>query len=568
MIKINELKIHLKTPVVLQGDLEISPGNITLIKGPNGSGKTTLLYSLGLLDEYSDYNYWFNNRKIDLDDREEKAKYRRYEIGYVLQDYQLYNHLTIKENLILSAKMSNQKYNDSILYKILKDLDLDDKPLDCSVLELSGGQKQRLSIGMALIKKPHLLILDEPTSALDFENKNKLMKLLKSLAIKENIMIVMTSHAKEIINEADIVYEIVGNKLINCRKNILKKLVDNYNTIENKNFSMWSYNLLYLKKHFKSKIKLFILISIVLSLVTLSTDICDQIINKQERLLNSMVNNEIVVSTFNFKSYVKEANHFTQEEINYIATLPSVNYVLPFFTEDMLVDGVLYEVQPYIHYMNVPEFKDANDRWYSNDNITSDIILALNQPYDNKYTQKKNVIYKPIDHFESYPKTSSYLLVYVKSYNDIESTKQKIQSKFPNALIYSYYVDTINLNKMIEDTSVFLKLASFSLYAIVFFMMIIVYSRYMINREKELCLLKINGLDDLHIKRLIFCDATMHTFCFSIGTFIIIMPFFRLTSLFTAILKICFYSTVIMILPVFISIKKLNNMNPAKSMRK
>ena len=248
MIKINELKIHLKTPVVLQGDLEISPGNITLIKGPNGSGKTTLLYSLGLLDEYSDYNYWFNNRKIDLDDREEKAKYRRYEIGYVLQDYQLYNHLTIKENLILSAKMSNQKYNDSILYKILKDLDLDDKPLDCSVLELSGGQKQRLSIGMALIKKPHLLILDEPTSALDFENKNKLMKLLKSLAIKENIMIVMTSHAKEIINEADIVYEIVGNKLINCRKNILKKLVDNYNTIENKNFSMWSYNLLYLKK--------------------------------------------------------------------------------------------------------------------------------------------------------------------------------------------------------------------------------------------------------------------------------------------------------------------------------
>ena len=120
MIKINELKIHLKTPVVLQGDLEISPGNITLIKGPNGSGKTTLLYSLGLLDEYSDYNYWFNNRKIDLDDREEKAKYRRYEIGYVLQDYQLYNHLTIKENLILSAKMSNQKYNDSILYKILK----------------------------------------------------------------------------------------------------------------------------------------------------------------------------------------------------------------------------------------------------------------------------------------------------------------------------------------------------------------------------------------------------------------------------------------------------------------
>ena len=193
MISIDQVHLKIEHPVVNEEPIRIYPNTVTCICGASGSGKSTFLYLLGLLDDNTECHYCFCDNIINLNDEREKAYYRKHKIGYVFQDYNLLNHLTVIENIQLASQISGKHAQIDEIKTLLKDLELQDKSGNEYPLELSGGQKQRVAIAMALIKEPQLIILDEPTSALDENSAASLLRLLKNIAAVKKIMVVIAS---------------------------------------------------------------------------------------------------------------------------------------------------------------------------------------------------------------------------------------------------------------------------------------------------------------------------------------------------------------------------------------
>lgn len=208
MITVKGLTLPIDHPVRMKDTLTLYPGTVTAISGVSGLGKTTLLYALGLLDDSVDFGYMFDGQLLDLKDEKLKAMYRSQHIGFVFQDYQLMPHLTIEENLKLFASLSGRHISHHEVEQLLLLVQLQDKRGDEYPSSLSGGQKQRVAIACALVKKPRLLILDEPTSALDKDHAMALMDVLKNIASKEQIMIVISSHFEAVKAQCDQLYEI------------------------------------------------------------------------------------------------------------------------------------------------------------------------------------------------------------------------------------------------------------------------------------------------------------------------------------------------------------------------
>ena len=162
------------------------------ILGKSGSGKSTLLNILGLLDKKSDGKIFIDGKDSDLFSEKEINFYRSTYCGFIFQDYQLIDELTVKENVALSLELKSDSENkEERISKILKKVDLNGFE-NRYPNELSGGQKQRVSIDRALIKNPKIILCDEPTGNLDKKTSIKILDLLKE--ISESCLVFMVSH--------------------------------------------------------------------------------------------------------------------------------------------------------------------------------------------------------------------------------------------------------------------------------------------------------------------------------------------------------------------------------------
>ncbi len=186
---------------VLKGiDFKVDKGEKVIIIGPSGSGKSTFLRTLNLLEtiDHGDIIFEGNkiNTKIDLDEYRQK-------IGMVFQSFNLFNNLTVKENIMLAPvtlKIKTKEDAEKEALKLLKKINLKDKA-DKYPSQLSGGEKQRVAIVRALAMNPKMMLFDEPTSALDPEMVGEVLNLMKDLADNGMTMIIVThemSFAKDI----------------------------------------------------------------------------------------------------------------------------------------------------------------------------------------------------------------------------------------------------------------------------------------------------------------------------------------------------------------------------------
>jgi putative ABC transport system ATP-binding protein len=194
-------------------DLEIERGKFTAVTGTSGSGKSTLLNMLGGLDTPTEGSIKVGNTELSKLTSEQATIFRRKQIGFIFQDYNLIPVLTVWENIVFPISLDKQKTDKKFVMKVVKLLGLESK-LDSLPNQLSGGQQQRVAIARALASKPSIILADEPTGNLDSKTGNDVVGLLKMTSNEFHQTIVMITHNPEIAQMADRIVRIEDGKII------------------------------------------------------------------------------------------------------------------------------------------------------------------------------------------------------------------------------------------------------------------------------------------------------------------------------------------------------------------
>lgn len=183
-------------------DLEIEKGRFTAIIGTSGSGKSTLLNMLGGLDTPTEGSIRIGNTELAGLNSEQAAVFRRKQIGFIFQNYNLIPVLTVWENIVFPISLDGQKPDREFIMGVVKMLGLESK-LDSLPNQLSGGQQQRVAIARALATRPAIILADEPTGNLDSRTSQDVMGLLKMTSQKLKQTMVVITHNEEIAQLAD-----------------------------------------------------------------------------------------------------------------------------------------------------------------------------------------------------------------------------------------------------------------------------------------------------------------------------------------------------------------------------
>ena len=186
-------------------DFAIEKGEFCVIVGPSGAGKTTVLNILGGMDSCTSGDVIVDGETVSSFSRKQLISYRRYDVGFVFQFYNLVNNLTAKENVELAPQICRDPLPPE---EVLKSVGLADRT-DNFPSQLSGGEQQRVSIARALAKNPKMLLCDEPTGALDYNTGKAVLKLLRDTCKKTGMTVIVITHNQALTAMAD---RVIKNK--------------------------------------------------------------------------------------------------------------------------------------------------------------------------------------------------------------------------------------------------------------------------------------------------------------------------------------------------------------------
>ncbi len=190
-------------------DFTIEKGEFCVIVGPSGAGKTTVLNILGGMDSATGGEIEVDGVKINGFGEKQLTEYRRYDVGFVFQFYNLIQNLTALENVEIASEICKDPLDAR---QTLKDVGLEDR-MNNFPAQLSGGEQQRVSIARAIAKNPKLLLCDEPTGALDYETGKNILKLLHDVCRERGRTVIVITHNQAITRMADRVIHIKNGKV-------------------------------------------------------------------------------------------------------------------------------------------------------------------------------------------------------------------------------------------------------------------------------------------------------------------------------------------------------------------
>jgi ABC transporter related len=201
----------------------LDEGKILVIVGASGAGKTTLLNILGGMEKATSGQILIDNKDLAKLNEMELTTYRRNEVGFVFQHYNLIPNLTALENVELASEISADPFNAS---EVLAKVGLNNRSENFPA-QLSGGEQQRVAIARALAKNPKILLCDEPTGALDYETGKNILKLLQDASQKMGATVIIITHNSLIKPMADYVIELRDGKVIEDKANINPEPIEN-----------------------------------------------------------------------------------------------------------------------------------------------------------------------------------------------------------------------------------------------------------------------------------------------------------------------------------------------------
>ena len=194
-------------------NIDIKEGEFVAIVGKSGSGKSTLLHMMGGLDNPTEGKVYINDKDIFSLKEEKLAIFRRRNIGFIFQNFNLIPSLNVWENITLPVGLDGKEINKPFVTDIINSLGLESK-VDALPNTLSGGQQQRVAIARALVARPAIILADEPTGNLDSKTSDEVMSLLKTMIKKYNQTLVMITQDETIAQMADRVIYIEDGKVV------------------------------------------------------------------------------------------------------------------------------------------------------------------------------------------------------------------------------------------------------------------------------------------------------------------------------------------------------------------
>lgn len=196
---------------------EIDKGQFVVVLGASGAGKTTILNILGGMDKATSGDVIVDGNNISQANEKALTDYRRYDIGFVFQFYNLVQNLTARENVDLALQICKDPLDSRF---VLKMVGLEDR-MDNFPSQLSGGEQQRVAIARAVAKNPKLLLCDEPTGALDYKTGKQVLKVLQDMCYKHEMTIVMITHNSALAE--------MGQKIIRVKSGQIESITMNEN---------------------------------------------------------------------------------------------------------------------------------------------------------------------------------------------------------------------------------------------------------------------------------------------------------------------------------------------------
>ena len=203
LLEVQDIQVYYGMIQALKGvSFSVNEGEVIALIGANGAGKTTLLNCISTIDTVTSGKIFINDQDITKLKRNGLAKFRREELGFIFQDFNLIPSLNVWENIVLPLGLDNRKVKPREVEDILKKIGLQDKK-DAMPSALSGGQKQRTAIARALVTRPAIILADEPTGNLDSQTELEVMSLLKSCVSDFGQTLIMITHDETIAQMAD-----------------------------------------------------------------------------------------------------------------------------------------------------------------------------------------------------------------------------------------------------------------------------------------------------------------------------------------------------------------------------
>lgn len=210
----------IENTVLNEVNIQIYRSDLIILLGRSGSGKSTLLNLISGIDLPTSGELIIENKNLTKFSEHERTLFRRKNIGFIFQFFNLISTLTVEENLMLPLELNGTdgKLAYDLAATMLQDVGLQKKAKSYPD-RLSGGEQQRVAIARALIHRPSIVLADEPTGNLDYETGTQIIQLLDRMVRKNNKTMIMATHSREIIGMADRVFSIKDGKLVECPPN-------------------------------------------------------------------------------------------------------------------------------------------------------------------------------------------------------------------------------------------------------------------------------------------------------------------------------------------------------------
>ena len=196
-------------------NFDVEKGELVVIVGPSGAGKTTLLNILGGMDTLSEGKVFLDGNEISCLNKKRLTEYRRHDVGFVFQFYNLIGNLTALENVELANQICKNPLDAE---QILRDVGLEERMKNFPS-QLSGGEQQRVAIARALAKNPKLLLCDEPTGALDYQTGKAILQLLQDTGRKTGMTVIIITHNSALTAMADRVIKVRNGTISSVKLN-------------------------------------------------------------------------------------------------------------------------------------------------------------------------------------------------------------------------------------------------------------------------------------------------------------------------------------------------------------